>query len=135
MTERYLLDTNALSQLIRDPRGNVGMRLRQVGDSNVFTSIVVACELRYGARKRNSALLSERIDRVLSSIHVAPLESGVDVCYAQIRQELESAGRSIGANDLLIAAHALEQSATLVTDNVDEFRRMPGLQIDNWVRG
>ena len=135
MTERYLLDTNALSQLIRDPRGNVGMRLRQVGDSNVFTSIVVACELRYGARKRNSALLSERIDRVLSSIHVAPLESGVDVCYAQIRQELESAGRSIGANDLLIAAHALEQSATLVTDNVDEFRRMPGLQIDNWVPG
>lgn len=135
MTERYLLDTNALSQLIRDPRGNVGMRLRQVGDSNVFTSIVVACELRYGARKRNSALLSERIDRVLSSIHVAPLESGVDVCYAQIRQELESAGRSIGANDLLIAAHALEQSATLVTDNVDEFRRVPGLQIDNWVRG
>jgi len=135
MTERYLLDTNALSQLIRDPRGNVGMRLRQVGDSNVFTSIVVACELRYGARKRNSALLSERIDRVLSSIHVAPLESGVDVCYAQIRQELESAGRSIGANDLLIAAHALEQSATLITDNVDEFRRVPGLQIDNWVRG
>lgn len=135
MTERYLLDTNALSQLIRDPRGNVGMRLRQVGDSNVFTSIVVACELRYGARKRNSALLSERIDRVLSSIHVAPLESGVDVYYAQIRQELESAGRSIGANDLLIAAHALEQSATLVTDNVDEFRRVPGLQIDNWVRG
>lgn len=135
MTERYLLDTNALSQLIRDPRGNVGMRLRQVGDSNVFTSIVVACELRYGARKRNSALLSERIDRVLSSIHVAPLESGVDVCYAQIRQELESAGRSIGANDLLIAAHALEQSATLVTDNVDEFRRVPGLQIDDWVRG
>ncbi len=135
MTERYLLDTNALSQLIRDPRGNVGMRLRQVGDSNVFTSIVVACELRYGARKRNSALLSERIDRVLSSIHVAPLESGVDVCYAQIRQELESAGRSIGANDLLIAAHALEQSATLVTDNVDEFRRVPGLQIDNWVPG
>lgn len=135
MTERYLLDTNALSQLIRDPRGNVGMRLRQVGDSNVFTSIVVACELRYGARKRNSALLSERIDRVLSSIHVAPLESGVDVCYAQIRQELESAGRSIGANDLLIAAHALEQSATLITDNVDEFRRVPGLQIDDWVRG
>lgn len=135
MTERYLLDTNALSQLIRDPRGNVGMRLRQVGDSNVFTSIVVACELRYGARKRNSALLSERIDRVLSSIHVAPLESGVDVCYAQIRQELESAGRSIGANDLLIAAHALEQSATLITDNVDEFRRVPGLQIDNWVPG
>ena len=111
------------------------MRLRQVGDSNVFTSIVVACELRYGARKRNSALLSERIDRVLSSIHVAPLESGVDVCYAQIRQELESAGRSIGANDLLIAAHALEQSATLVTDNVDEFRRVPGLQIDNWGPG
>ena len=134
MTVRYLLDTNALSQLIRDPRGAVGSRLDEVGDSNVYTSIVVACELRYGARKRGSSALSERVDRVLSNIHVAPLESGVDTLYAQIRQELESAGQSIGANDLLIAAQALQHSATLVTDNVAEFQRVAGLKVENWVR-
>jgi tRNA(fMet)-specific endonuclease VapC len=134
MTMRFLLDTNVLSQLIRDPRGSVGTRLQEIGDSNVFTSIVVACELRYGARKRGSAALTERVERLLDSIDVAPLEPGVDPLYAEIRHELESKGTPIGADDLLIAAHALEQRATLVTDNVDEFQRVPGLQIENWVR-
>jgi tRNA(fMet)-specific endonuclease VapC len=134
MTMRFLLDTNVLSQLIRDPRGAVGTRLREAGDSHVFTSIVVACELRYGAHKRASAALTERVERLLDSIDVAPLESGVDALYAEIRHELESKGTPIGANDLLIAAHALEQSATLVTDNVAEFERVPGLLIENWVR-
>mgnify|MGYP001026495174 FL=1 len=134
MTTRFLLDTNALSQLVREPRGTVGTRLRDVGDSNVFTSIIVACELRYGARKRGSAALTERVERLLASIDVAPLESGVDPLYAEIRHELESKGTPIGSNDLLIAAHALEQRATLVTDNVAEFQRVPGLHIENWVR-
>jgi tRNA(fMet)-specific endonuclease VapC len=134
MTTRFLLDTNVLSQLVRDPRGSVGTRLREIGDSNVFTSIVVACELRYGARKRASAALTERVERLLDNIDVAPLESGIDLLYAAIRHELESKGTPIGANDLLIAAHALEQSATLVSDNVAEFQRVPGLRIENWVR-
>jgi len=134
MTTRFLLDTNALSQLIRDPRGTVGTRLREVGDSNVFTSIIVACELRYGARKRGSAALTERVERLLASIDVAPLDPGVDPLYAEIRHALESKGLPIGSNDLLIAAHALEQSATLVTDNLAEFERVPGLHIENWVR-
>jgi tRNA(fMet)-specific endonuclease VapC len=134
MTTRFLLDTNALSQLIRDPRGTVGTRLREVGDSSVFTSIIVACELRYGARKRGSAALMERVEQLLASIDVAPLESGVDALYAEVRHELESQGTPIGASDLLIAAHALEHQATLVTDDVAEFQRVPGLQVENWVR-
>lgn len=134
MTTRFLLDTNVLSQLIRDPRGSVGTRLQEAGDSNVFTSIVVACELRYGARKRGSAALTDRVERLLDSIDVAPLESGIDLLYAAVRNELDAKGTPIGANALLIAAHALEQSATLVTDNVAEFQRVPGLLIENWVR-
>jgi tRNA(fMet)-specific endonuclease VapC len=111
MTTRFMLKTNALSQLVRDPRGTIGTRLRDVGgDSNAFTSIIVA------------------------SIDVAPLESGVDPLYAEIRHELESKGTPIGSNDLLIAAHALEQRATLVTDNVAEYQRVPGLHIESWVR-
>jgi tRNA(fMet)-specific endonuclease VapC len=134
MTTRYLLDTNVLSQLIRDPRGAVAARLSAVGEANVFTSIVVASELRYGAHKKGSPVLTDRVDRLLASLEVAPLEAGVDRLYAELRSTLESTGRVIGANDLFIAAHALEQQVTLVTDNVTEFQRVPGLPIENWVR-
>jgi len=104
------------------------------GDAQVFTSVVVASELRFGARKKDSSVLTDRVDQLLASIEVAPLEIGVDRIYADIRQALESSGQLIGANDLFIAAHALEQEATLVTDNVAEFERVPGLQIENWLR-
>ncbi len=134
MSRRFLLDTNVLSLLIRDPRGSVAQRLTTVGDSQVFTSVVVASELRFGARKTGSAVLIDRIEQLLEHIEVAPLEIGVDRIYADIRHNLESGGRMIGANDLFIAAHALEQDATLVTDNVEEFQRVPGLLVENWVR-
>ncbi len=134
MSRRFLLDTNVLSLLIRDPRGSVAQRLATVGDSQVFTSVVVASELRFGGRKRGSAVLIDRIEQLLEHIEVAPLEIGVDRIYADIRHILESGGRMIGANDLCIAAHALEQDATLVTDNVEEFQRVPGLVVENWVR-
>lgn len=134
MSRRFLLDTNVLSLLIRDPRGSVAQRLTTVGDSQVFTSVVVASELRFGARKKGSAVLIDRIEQLLEHIEVAPLEIGVDRIYADIRHNLESGGRMIGANDLFIAAHALEQDATLVTDNVEEFQRVPGLLVENWVR-
>ena len=134
MTTRFLLDTNVLSQLIRDPRGPVATRLATAGDAQVFTSVVVASELRFGASKKGSTVLTDRVNQLLASIEVAPLEVGVDRIYADIRNALESTGQLIGANDLFIAAHALEQEATLVTDNVAEFQRVPGLQIENWVR-
>ncbi len=134
MSVRYLLDTNVLSQLVRDPRGAVAERLSRQVESDVFTSIVVACELRYGARKKNSPLLNQRIDQLLASIEVAALDAGVDEHYGQVRAELESRGTPIGANDLLIAAHALAEQATLVTDNTAEFRRVPGLAVENWLR-
>jgi tRNA(fMet)-specific endonuclease VapC len=134
MTMRFLLDTNAISQLIRDPRGAVAMRLATVGDAQVFTSVVVASELRFGARKKGSTVLTDRVDQLLASIEVAPLEVGVDTIYAELRHALESSGQRIRANDLFIAAHAIEQQATLVTDNVAEFQRVPGLQIENWLR-
>ena len=134
MTSRYLLDTSVLSRLIRDPRGPIAQRLATAGDSQVLTSVVVASELRFGARKKGSPLLTDRVERLLASIEVAPLEVGVDRIYADLRYTLESSGQMIGANDLFIAAHALEQDATLVTDNVAEFKRVSGLRLENWVR-
>jgi tRNA(fMet)-specific endonuclease VapC len=135
MSARYLLDTDALSHVIRAPQGSVARRLLDAGEANVFTSTVVACELRYGARKRGSAALSDRVEQLLGNLEVAPLEPGVDRVYAEIRCALESAGLPIGANDLFIAAHAIDQGAVLVTGNVGEFRRVPGLDVENWLEG
>ena len=133
MPSRFLLDTDTLSHVIRTPQGQVARRLAEAGEASVLTSIVVACELRFGARKKGSAVLSERVEQLLGSLEVAPLEQGVDAIYAEIRSTLESSGRTIGANDLLIAAHAIAQGAVLVSGNIGEFRRVPGLEVTNWI--
>jgi tRNA(fMet)-specific endonuclease VapC len=130
---RYLLDTNILSSFLRDPAGRVGRRLAVVGEAAACTSIVVACELLYGAAKRGSTGLSERVAGLLGSLEVMALDKQADRHYAEIRLHLERMGQPIGPNDLLIAAHALALDLTLVTDNVDEFARVPRLAIENWL--
>jgi tRNA(fMet)-specific endonuclease VapC len=131
--QRYILDTNILSDLLKHPAGAVRERITVVGEEAVCTSIVVACELRYGAAKKGSPALSTRVDQLLSAIEVLPLDEGVDAKYADIRAALEKAGTPIGANDYLIAAHALAAELTLVTHNVGEFSRVPGLAVENWL--
>lgn len=131
---RYLLDTNVLSHLIRNPQGIVAHKIGQMGEVSVCTSLIVAAELRYGAAKKGSARLSNQVAAVLSVIDVLPLESPVDDHYASIRTKLEMEGQMIGGNDLLIAAQALTLGCIVVTDNEREFRRVDGLKVDNWLR-
>ena len=130
---RYLLDTNMLSDVIRNPNGRVADRVRQAGDANVCTSIIVAAELRFGAAKKNSPRLTALVDEVLGEIDVLPLEAPADVDYAAIRCVLETKGQPISGNDLLIAAHALALGYTLVTANMREFARVDGLKCENWL--
>ncbi len=130
----YLLDTNIISDLIHRPQGIAASAIARAGEANISTSIVVACELRYGAAKRGSRALIERVALVLSLIKIRPLEAPADEVYGQIRSRLELAGRLIGPNDLLIAAQALALDATLVTDNEREFSRVKGLRVANWLR-
>jgi tRNA(fMet)-specific endonuclease VapC len=130
---RYLLDTNIVSDLIRNPTGVVHDRIARVGEQTVCVSIVVAAELRFGARKRNSAKLTERVEAILDSIVVIPFEAPADDHYAAIRGFLESSGDPIGPNDLLIAAHARALDLTLVTANFTEFSRVPALRVENWL--
>jgi tRNA(fMet)-specific endonuclease VapC len=129
---RYLLDTNAVSDLVRFPQGDVAKRIARVGEQAVCTSIVVACELRYGAVKKGSSRLTSQVEAVLGVLPVLPLEPGADSIYALMRTALERAGTPIGANDLLIAAHAKSLGLTLVTDNRREFDRVPGLTVKSW---
>ena len=79
---RYLLDTNILTDLIKNPGGRVKERIATIGEVNICTSSVVACELRFGARKNNAPLLTARIERLFQSIEVLPLDGDVDRAYA-----------------------------------------------------
>jgi len=127
-----LLDTNILSDLIGRPDGVAARRLAGVGDAEVVTSVIVAGELRYGAAKRGSPRLTERVEAVLEEIDVRDIDEASGRAYGAIRAALEAAGRVIGQNDLWIAAQAVTIGATLVTDNVRAFGRVDGLTIENW---
>ena len=131
---RYLLDTNIVSDLVRNPQGKIAERIFKVGEAQVCTSIIVAAELRYGAEKKQSARLSAQLDAVLGALQVLPLEKPADTAYGSIRVHLETSGKPIGGNDLLIAAHALALGCTIVTDNEKEFSRVKGLDVENWLR-
>jgi len=131
---RFLLDTNILSSLIRDPQGRIAERIKIVGEQSICTSIVVAAELRYGAAKKASPRLTEQVEAVLGVIEILPLELPVDEICGSIRTQLELAGTPIGGNDLLIAAHAITLDLTLVSDNEREFARVAGLRIENWLK-
>lgn len=131
---RYLLDTNIVSALVRDPRGPVTERVRAVGEANVCTSIIVTSELRYGAAKKGSARLSAQLELVLNALDVLPFEAPADASYGDLRAQLERAGTSIGGNDLLIAAQAITGGYIVVTDNQREFERVKGLRLENWLR-
>jgi tRNA(fMet)-specific endonuclease VapC len=131
---RYLLDTNIVSDLVRRPQGVVAGHIRRVGEASVATSIIVAAELRFGAAKKGSQQLTDRIQAILGVLEVLPFEPPADATYGAIRASLEKVGRSIGANDLLIAAHAVALGYTVVTDNERDFRPIRQLSMVNWLR-
>ena len=125
---RYLLDTNIVSDLVRNPQGRIAQHIRKIGEAQVCTSIIVAAELRYGAAKKQSPRLTAQLQAVLGALEILPLQERADAAYGELRARLEKAGRPIGANDLLIAAHAATLGYVLVTDNEKEFARTNDLR-------
>jgi tRNA(fMet)-specific endonuclease VapC len=130
---RYLLDTNVVSDLIRNPQGRIAEHIREVGEAQICTSVIVAAELRYGATKKGSPRLATQLEAVLGALDVLPFEVPADTAYGLIRTRLERIGRPIGGNDLLIAAQAVALGYTIVTDNEGEFARIDGLLRENWL--
>jgi tRNA(fMet)-specific endonuclease VapC len=130
---RYLLDTNIISDLIRNPQGKAAKRIARIGEDHICTSIVVAAELRYECARSGSRRLIEAVDELLSEIDVLPFDVPADATYGMIRSALEASGKPIGGNDLLIAAHAQAIAATIVTANEGEFKRIRGLKVENWL--
>ena len=130
----YLLDTNAISELVANPSGKVARKIAEVGVESVATSVIVSAEVAFGVEQKSSPRLAERIETVFSTLEVLSLEQPADRHYGVLRAMFRKEGRPIGPNDLFIAAHALVLDATLVTANVREFSRVPGLKIEDWLQ-
>ncbi|MEY4344289.1 MAG: hypothetical protein RL032_121 [Pseudomonadota bacterium] len=133
----YLLDTNIISHMMREPAGRATQKFAAVAamdlTQGVVTSTVVLYELQFGLQRRPNLRLSAALDRILTGVEVLSLDIDVVPRYAQLRAVLEENGTPIGPNDTLIAAHALTLGATLVSADA-EFARVPGLQVENWLQ-
>lgn len=130
---RYLLDTNIISDLFRNPGGAIDRALRSRSGHEIGTSLVVKGEILFGLKKNNSLRGLRQFEVFLQSIMVWPVEEPVEDHYSNLRAAVERRGDPMGANDLWIAAHALALGAVVVTDD-RAFRRMPGLKVENWLR-
>jgi len=130
---RYLLDTNIISDLIRQPQGRAAKRIAEIGDRQILTSVIVAAELRYGCRRAGSARLSATVEALLLEIETIPFDEAASRAYADLRTTLEAKGQPIGGNDMLIAAQALALGCIMVTANIGEFARVDGLKVENWL--
>ena len=132
----YLLDTNIVSHMMREPAGRAMQRVRTLltadDGSQLCTSVVVACELLFGIQSIASPRWRARYADAMTMLAVMPLDETLCEPYAQVRASLERAGTPIGPNDCLIAAHALALGATLVSADA-EFARVAGLKLENWL--
>ena len=130
---RYLLDTNICIYAINQRSDTVVERLQREGRSNLTTSALVAAELAFGAEKSNRSDTMQQLLLFLSGLQILSWSESAVWHYARQRKLLKDAGTPIGEMDLLIAAHALGDDLTLVTNNTREFERIEGLKLENWV--
>lgn len=130
----YMLDTDICIYTIKRKPASVLKRLESMPPDRLTMSVITFAELMNGAKK--SRYVKENVARLSALaelIDITPFDREAAAAYGDIRSDLEKRGEVIGGNDLLIAAHALSLGRTLVTNNVKEFRRIQGLQVENWV--
>ncbi|HEV2365737.1 MAG TPA: PIN domain-containing protein [Caulobacteraceae bacterium] len=131
---RYMLDANAISASVRG-LGGVRARMRATAPADLTASAIAEAEVLYGlARRPEARRLGEAVRAVLEALTILPWTSAAAEAYGPLRAGLEQAGRSIGALDMLIAAHAIAEEAVLVTSDKG-FGRIPGLMTEDWAAG
>ena len=129
-----LLDTNICIHVINASPPGVLERFRQHRMGEIGLCSVVAAELAYGVAKSGSPRNRQALEMFLAPLIILPFDEAALWAYGDLRSELERKGTPIGALDTMIAAHALSQQSTLVTNNTREFARVPGLALENWVQ-
>jgi tRNA(fMet)-specific endonuclease VapC len=131
---RYMLDTNICSYVLRSRPSSVKERFDEAGPGALVVSTVVLAELLYGAaRHREAAAIRREIADLVSRLTVVPWDEAAAEHYGALRAALEKAGTPLGAMDMMIAAHASSQGATLVSNDIRHFDRVEGLRVANWV--
>jgi len=130
---KYLLDTNVCVDYLNGRFPGVTERIQRSSPQDLCTSSIVVAELRYGADRSSSRHRNQpRLDVLTAEIACVDFDLLAASTYGRVRAELEARGSPIGANDMLIAAHALSLGVVLVTDNLREFERVEGLELENW---
>ena len=130
---RYMLDTNICVYLIRKKPRDIRTKFEQYPITDFGISTITLAELTYGvAKSRATAQNRAALDQFLIPLTILDFDTAASTQYGVVRTALEALGLPIGAMDLLIAAHALSQNLTVVTNNVREFRQVPGLQVEEW---
>lgn len=127
-----MLDTNICIYLIKGRPSSVRARFEQYPLGDIGVSVITACELAYGVAKSGSARNRAALETFLLPLEIASFEDALMWRYAELRSHLQRAGTPVGALDTQIAAHALHLGCTLVTNNIREFERVPGLMLENW---
>jgi tRNA(fMet)-specific endonuclease VapC len=133
---RYLLDTNICIYLINQKPPSVMNKFNEYAVGEIGISSITVGELWYGvAKSQHRRTNAQALQQFLLPLVVTTFDEGAAEVYGEIRAALEKEGRPIGAMDMLIAAHALSAGVVLVTNNEQEFARVPGLLIENWAKG
>ena len=128
-----MLDTNIISEALRNPSGPLVRYVARFDVGLIATSAIVASEMRYGACKKGSPRLSERVEQILGRIEILPYDDNASRHFAEIRTDLERRGQQIGWGDYFIAAHARSLGMTLVSNNTREFASVADLKLENWL--
>ena len=135
MATRYLLDTDICIYVRLADRPALRQRFEKLALDEAVLSVITYGELLYGAAKSAAPASSiERIEKFVQTLRILPLQPDVARIYGTVRGDLARTGTVIGPHDLWIAAHALTENLTLVTNNEREFRRIKTLKIENWAR-
>ena len=134
---KYLLDTNICIYIINEKPKSVLENFQTYPVHEFGISSITHAELQYGVQKsRHRAKNQNALDQFLTPLTILPFH-GADVVlqYGRIRAKLESTGKKIGPLDMLIAAHALSLGLTIISNNIRQFSRVPGLKCEDWVSG
>jgi len=131
----YLLDTNICIYLIKESPARVIRTLQSKRPDEITISSVTFAELQFGVEKSRQAVKNQKaLDRFLAPLEIRPFDVEAGRVYARIRADLQRRRKIIGALDMMIGAHAIALNAILVTNNVREFKRIRGIEIENWTR-
>lgn len=130
---KVMLDTNICIYIIKQQPKSVLQRFATFPIGEVGISVITLAELEYGVSKSNQpARNREALEQFVSPLEIAVFDRPATITYGKIRALLEERGRPIGSMDLLIAAHVLSLDVRLATNNAKEFKRVPGLHVENW---